>query len=102
MLFYTFIISAILLCAVVVMARVELVRGVRFGGNSRRALERGVIRLHRACSATVLHFAAYVQKDVVMKGLHGVSYLALGIVRFIERRLAALTEFIRKIRHDHS
>ena len=94
-----FVSSVVLLVAVLMMARVELYRGVRMGGNTRRSIERSTLSLFRRTRVRAIGVYDFVQQDVCMKFLHGVSYVALQSVRYAERRLASLTEWFQALRH---
>lgn len=99
MLPFVFAGATVLCVAIVVMARVELSKGVRMGGNTRRIVERALIRVIRAFSDVGTRMSRFVHKDVFVKGLHGVSYLALLTVRYVEHKLVWLTDFFRSMRN---
>jgi hypothetical protein len=45
-------------------------------------------------------FVHFFQSDVLMKGLHVLTYAALVCVRFVERRLVALVNAMRRFRRE--
>jgi hypothetical protein len=56
-----------------------------------------VAKARHAWSAS-LHF---VEHNILLKGLHMVTYLALVNVRFMERKLMSLSQKLRSFRKDH-
>ena len=99
MLPFVFAGATILCVAVVVMARIELQKGVRMGGNTRRMIERALLRVMHVFSDASARMCRFVHKDIFVKGLHGVSYLALLTVRYAEKKLVWLTDFFRSVRN---
>ena len=68
----------------------------------RQRLDRMTVRaVHgvREGTANVLHFA---RSDVLLKGLHMVTYVALVCVRFIERQLVHTVHVLRRFRKERT
>lgn len=95
---YIFVLSAMLLVGVYGMARFEMKRTMRLGGNARRLMER---RTARFLTRTVQHknsVLLFVRRDIWARSLHVLTYLALLLVRFVERKLASFAQHLRRMR----
>ena len=87
-----------LLAGVYGMARVEQVRNVRFGGNARRSIERRTARVMFAVAQVADDLRLVVRRDVCARSLHLLTYLALLVVRYVERKLASFAQRVRRMR----
>jgi len=87
----TLTLSVTLLVALLILRQYELRSRVRFSAPLRRALD-----------AYALHALRLVRRalasDILMQGLHVVTYWALVLVRWIERRLVSLVLALRRFR----
>jgi hypothetical protein len=92
-----FSISLALLCLVIGLRRLEVWRGTRFAERFRISLDRLTLSSTRRAAGLALHILEFIHKDVVLRTLHLGSYIALLSVRFVERRLARVTEFLRAL-----
>jgi len=92
-----FTVSLVLLGALMLLHRYELVSGRRFGAVARRWLDH---YSHAGIAGTVTaltHCTEFMRRDVFLRVLHLTSYVALVSVRFVERRLARITEFLHSV-----
>lgn len=98
----TFIISCGVFVSIMGMAYMEAVRGVRYGGNWRRALDRRLSKMARGTHDMLFATVDFFKRDVFARTLHILSYLALTFVQYTEQRLVRVTVFFRSFRkHRH-
>lgn len=96
--FGTLVVTSSLLACILLLRYVEIVYGKRVIERPRRWLdeitERSVTRVGRRCERV----REFVNRETVVKILHMVTYLALVLVRIIERKLTASISHLRSFR----
>jgi len=97
-----FLVSFILLAGVFVTTFLELSSGQRVGGNVRRMVDRRLRMLYHNGKRGFKRLLDLIGRDVLIKGLHMVTYLMLVLVRGFEHRLARLVLFLRSFRRRGS
>jgi len=96
-----FVLATVFLGIVFLLLYKERVTGVKHAPLFRAKLDmetqNAVAKMRHAWS-TSLHF---IEHNILLKGLHMVTYVALVNVRFIERKLMLLSQKLRSFRKDH-
>ena len=87
-----------LLAGVYGMARFEQKRNMRFGGIVRRSMERRTARFLFRVAQCKDDVFLFVRRDIWARSLHLLTYLALLVVRFVERKLALFAQRVRRMR----
>ncbi len=87
-----------LLAGVYGMARFEQKRNMRFGGIVRRSMERRTARFLFRVAERKDEVFLFVRRDIWARSLHLLTYLALLVVRFVERKLASFAQRVRRMR----
>jgi hypothetical protein len=95
----TFAVSSVLLVAVMLLHYVECRRMKRFGAHVRDDLDLHTTAAGERLKRWSLAAIEYIHKDVLLKALHVLTYIALLLVRKVESRLDRGTKFIRRFRH---
>ena len=94
------VISLLLLGGLLTLRRYEQARGRRFIERTRHVLD----ETHNSVVATALRvlktLIEYIHRDILMKSLHLISYLALLFVQWLERKLVQITRFFRSFRRQ--
>jgi hypothetical protein len=91
-----------MLVGLLTLRHVERVRGERYVHRLRRALDRRCVRTGATMVHSTHRVLEYLHRDVVLKALHFISYVALLSVRWVERKLVTITEFLRSFRKPRS
>jgi|GEM_PF-2453611 len=94
----TLAVSSTLLVLILVVRHLEERRRARFAAEIRAKLDELTVRLSHALREKGAIFLEYLHKDVFLKGLHMLTYVALLLVRAVERRLDKGTRFLRSFR----
>jgi hypothetical protein len=93
-----FFTSSALLAFLALVRYVEQARGQRMAASVRASLDTAVLYLYRNVVSGVLYVREYVNRDMVVKILHVCTYVALLLVRVVERKLADTTKLLRSFR----
>ena len=64
----------------------------------RMQLDRSARKCINACRKATRNSYEYLHKDIILNGLHMVTYVALLFVRFVEHRLHKVTLFLRSFK----
>lgn len=91
-------VSATLLVLILGLKHFEFVRGQRVFEHARVRLDRRTNKANTKVVTGMKHGIEYVHKDVLLNGLHMVTYVALMSVRFVERKLEKIIFFIKSFR----
>jgi hypothetical protein len=96
-----FVVVTVLLGAVFALLYKEHATGAKHAPLLRAKLDmetqNAVTKTRHAWSVS-LHF---IEHNILLKGLHMVTYVALVNVRFMERKLMLLSQKLRSFRKDH-
>ena len=96
-----FLAATVILGALFALMIRERAIGVRYASELREKLDRATVdavaKIQQGWKNT-LHF---LEHNVLLKGLHMVTYIALVQVRFAERKLMQLSQKLRSFRRDH-
>ncbi len=93
-------VSLILLVVFVLFRHIEFLRGKgRIFELSRRKLDRITYKALHALQRSIRYVVEFVHKDIFLYGIHLVVYIALLVVRVLERWLDRVTTFIRSFRN---
>jgi hypothetical protein len=93
-----FYVSLALLFLTFSVRHFELERGGRSFELARTCLDRTTIKIGKKLQNTLKRSLEYAHKDIILNGLHMVTYLALLLVRLVERKLEMVTVFLRSFR----
>jgi len=94
------VVSASLLGLLLIGRYVELLRGGRVLAPVRDVLDRVTVAISRGLGSALRRIVHFFHSDVLMKGLHVLTYAALVCVRFVERRLVRLVTVMRQFRRE--
>lgn len=92
---YLFGIAVFFLVGLVVVRRMEMQRGRDVLPQVRDTLDVWVLKLYRGVRRVFRSVQEFVRRDLVLHGLHLLSYVALVCVRWLEQRLARAVFFFR-------
>jgi hypothetical protein len=93
-----FIASTALLASLLALRSYERRRGSRLAGSLRVRIDQGILALIGYVRYHFDQVSRYVNRDVLVKGLHMFTYLALMLVRVVERKLTETTHLLRSFR----
>ncbi len=96
--FYAFIASGIVLAFVAVLKALEHAGGARMYVRLRERADDALLAGIASFETGVRSRADEFRREVILKSLHIVTYLALIGVRYVEGRLQRLTRFFRGLR----
>jgi hypothetical protein len=96
-----FALSSVLLAVLLVGRHIELQLGNRFFVGPRDVLDRITSRMVRHVRNLVRRTFRYAHVDILMQGLHMVTYGALVLVRWVERKLVLLVGVLRRTHKKH-
>ena len=96
-----FLAATVLLGAVFALVMRERATGVRYAPEMREKLDRVTVEAGATIQRGWKHSLHFLEHNVLLKGLHMVTYIALVQVRFAERKLMQLSQKLRSFRRDH-
>ena len=88
------------LLAALLLFRAHEGREHRYARAIRRALDRYAASLLSALHRVARFVFRFTRSDVLMRGLHVVTYGALLCVRYTERKLVSLVRMLRRFRRE--
>lgn len=96
-----FALSSVLLAVLLVGRHIELQVGSRFFTGPRDAMDRITARVLRNVRDIVRRTFRYAHVDILMQGLHMVTYGALVLVQWLERKLVRMVSVLRRAHRKH-
>ena len=96
-----FITSLSVVVSTVLLLVHERKQNIRYAPGLRRSLDTIAVRIVDALQHGWATSTRYLERNVLLKGLHMVTYVALVQVRFTERKLVQLSHRIRLFHKDH-
>jgi hypothetical protein len=96
-----FLVATALLGALFALMLRERTNGVRYAPALREKLDRLTLDTVEKIKLSWKDSLHFLERNVLLKGLHMVTYIALVQVRFAERKLVQLSQKLRTFRMDH-
>jgi len=96
-----FALSSVLLAVLLLGRHIELHLGSRFFVGPRDTLDAVTTRIVRSVRGFMRRMFRYAHADILMQGLHMVTYGALVFVRWVEHKLVRLVGMLRRAHKKH-